>query len=77
MGRHVAPRAASFGSQITAETRGRFFGRRAVLPPEPAETLEPLLSISQTMAILERIAERRTQYFGVSMGLVDRIQQLP
>lgn len=29
------------------------------------------------MEILERIADRRAQYVGVSMGLSDRIQVLP
>lgn len=32
--------------------------------------------MTQAMEILERIAERRAQYVGTSLGLVDRIQPL-
>ncbi len=34
-------------------------------------------SVLQAMEILERIADRRAQYVGVSLGLADRIQLLP
>jgi hypothetical protein len=34
------------------------------------------LSVSQAMEILERIAERRAERAGLSVGLADRIQVL-
>jgi hypothetical protein len=37
----------------------------------------PALSVLQAMEILERIADRRAQHVGVSLGFVERIQLLP
>ncbi len=34
------------------------------------------ISVIQAMEILERIADRRAQHVGVSLGFVDRIQVL-
>jgi len=48
------------------------FGARKV----PAD-FRNSVSVTQVMEILERIAERRLQYVGTSLGLADRIQQLP
>jgi hypothetical protein len=42
-----------------------------------APATAPALSVLQAMEILERIAERRTQHFGVSLSFADRIQALP
>jgi len=55
------------------EPRGRLFGQdeRRATPSAPA------MSVLQAMEILERIADRRAQQVGVSLGLVDRIQSLP
>jgi hypothetical protein len=55
-----------------AEPRGRLFDHEQRQTPPP-----PGLSVLQAMEILERIADRRAQYVGVSLGLADRIQVLP
>lgn len=80
MGRHSTGRAAGDAPRIgttaradgPVEPRGRLFGARKV----PAD-FRNSVSVTQVMEILERIAERRLQYVGTSLGLADRIQQLP
>lgn len=79
MGRHQAGRTAGFLPRIG--TRTRVSG-----PEEPRGRLSdegrpgaPALGIpvSQAMAILERIAERRAEQVGVSLHLADRIRTFP
>ncbi len=53
------------------EPRGRLFDRQG------RQASVPGISVLQAMEILERIADRRAQYAGVSIGLADRIQVLP
>jgi hypothetical protein len=75
MGKHRAGRTAGIGPRrgTTAradgpdEPRGRLF--------DQSDTEGPV-SVSQVMAILELIAERRAQHVGSALGLADRIQSL-
>jgi hypothetical protein len=80
LGKHSTGRAAGdaprFGTKARAdgpaEPRGRLFGAKKV-----QTDFRSSVSVTQAMEILERIAERRLQYVGTSLGLADRIQQLP
>lgn len=62
---------------------GTFPLPRTAIRPTAAEADEHVhasasgRSVLQAMEILERIADRRAQYVGVSLALADRIQVLP
>lgn len=76
MGKHRAGRTTGFFTLIsTRPVPGRLDDSRVRL--STAESIMPAgISVLQAMEILERIADRRAQQVGVSLGLVDRIQPL-
>jgi len=79
MGRHEAIRTASIFSRIgtrprahgPVEPRGRQSGERQV------EADEPAIPVTQAMAILERIMQRRAETEGLTSAWADRIQLVP
>ena len=57
-----------------AEPRGRWFDRKG----SASEALSTgVVSVTQAMEILERIAERRAGQLGITLHLADRIQPVP
>ena len=79
MGRHEAIRTASIFSRIgtrprahgPVEPRGRQSDERQVVTEEPA------IPVTQAMAILERIMQRRAETEGLTSAWADRIQLVP
>jgi len=79
MGRHEAIRTASIFSRIgtrprahgPVEPRGRQSDERQELAEEPA------IPVTQAMAILERIMQRRAETEGLTSAWADRIQLVP
>lgn len=79
MGRHEAIRTAGFFPRIGTRPRAHGpvepRGRQSSELHDPAEA--PAVTVTQAMAILERIMQRRAETEGLTSAWADRIQLVP